>query len=50
MHDDAVGTAIDLRGTDFDEIEKLSLQAASIDIILQARHRLVQAGAHFRYV
>ena len=35
MHDDAIGTAIDLRA-DFDEIEQLSLQAAGIDIILRS--------------
>lgn len=46
MHDDAVCTAIDLRGADFDEIEQSSVQAAGVDIVLQPRHRFVEVGAY----
>jgi hypothetical protein len=43
MHDDAVGTAINLRGADFDEIEQSSVQAARIDIIVLLCHLVWRA-------
>ena len=50
VHHEAIGAAVDLRGSDFDEFEKRAFEAALIDVSLQSRHRLKCGGADFHGV
>src|SRR6185437_9949561 len=44
MHRDAKGTAVDLRGAHFDQLQQAMVQAALIDDGLQAAHGLICLG------
>jgi hypothetical protein len=50
MHINAVGTSIDLRGSQLDQINKRYLEPASMKVFLKAKHRFVYTKPNLQIV
>lgn len=46
MNVEAVGAAVDLRGTDFQEMEGFRFEVSGVDIFLDSQHAFVRLGVY----